>query len=840
VDPKRRGGAAERHRDARAAAAARSRGAGRRRGTFRRHVSRVVAKLDSTTSTTFDLDFYSNPACSNFPREFLQGQTYPGTSQSAGAFGTALVAPGLLVRATRRSRRRRSPFNDSEAKLKRSLAILPTLLIAAASLSAATFTVTNTNDSGAGSLRQAILDANANPGLDTIAFDIPGTGVHTITPATLLPSLDEPVIIDGYSQPGSAENTDPFGTNAVLLIELDGSSTMNVTGLKLLGGSSIVQGLVVNNWAVGVYLGGTGGSVARGCFLGTDPSGTLARPNNVAVSSGATGDTIGGTNPGDRNLISGNSAGIFSGAIQVAGGSGTLIQGNLVGTDASGAHALPNADGIYSNGTATIGGTNPGARNVISGNSLHGMFLQADVLIQGNFIGTTADGSGPLGNSLNGILNHGASGVTVGGPTPAEANVIAYNGLNGVQTDGTQTRVRGNSIHDNAYLGFDLYTGTNLPSPNDPGDADGGSNNLQNFPIIQGVTTGATTHIVGKFNSTPSTTFDLDFYANSACSNFPREFLEGETYLGSTQVTTDGSGDAAIDVTLPVATDAGTRVSATATDPNGNTSGFSQRILFSTNQVSGPAAGGTVFDVHGTDFADPTTMTFGGVAATVTFQNDHTLTATSPALSAGTVNDVVAVTPDGTTGTLFKGWVADFLDVPGSHQFYAFVTTLVSNAITVGVGGGLYGVDAPTLRQQMAVFLMKAKHGLCYTPPPCTTATFTDVPCSSGFAPWIYELVAEGITGGCGADTYCPMDPVKRQQMAPLLLRTLEGSSYTPPACTTATFTDMPCDNPFAPWVYELVARDITGGCGGGLYCPTVAATRGQMAVFVVKTFSLQ
>jgi len=141
----------------------------------------------------------------------------------------------------------------------------------------------------------------------------------------------------------------------------------------------------------------------------------------------------------------------------------------------------------------------------------------------------------------------------------------------------------------------------------------------------------------------------------------------------------------------------------------------------------------------------------------------------------------------------------------------------------------------------MAVFLMKARHGLCYVPPPCTTQIFTDVPCSSGFAPWINELVAEGVTGGCGnGTTYCPTDPVKRQQMAVLLLRTLEGSAYAPPACVSATFGDVPCDSPFAPWIYDLVARAITGGCGGGNYCPVDPATRGQMAVFVVKTFGLQ
>ena len=98
--------------------------------------------------------------------------------------------------------------------------------------------------------------------------------------------------------------------------------------------------------------------------------------------------------------------------------------------------------------------------------------------------------------------------------------------------------------------------------------------------------------------------------------------------------------------------------------------------------------------------------------------------------------------PDATTGTLVKGWVADFLDVPAAQQFHFYVTTLVSNAITAGVGGGLYGVADDTLRQQMAVFLLKAKYGLCYTPPPCTVQVFTDVPCASNFAPWINELVA--------------------------------------------------------------------------------------------------
>ena len=140
----------------------------------------------------------------------------------------------------------------------------------------------------------------------------------------------------------------------------------------------------------------------------------------------------------------------------------------------------------------------------------------------------------------------------------------------------------------------------------------------------------------------------------------------------------------------------------------------------------------------------------------------------------------------------------------------------------------------------MAVFLLKASYGICYTPPPCTVPVFPDVPCASIFAPWINELVAQGITGGCGGGNFCPTSPVNRQQMAVFLLKTFEGSGYTPPACTVATFADVPCSHQFAPWIYELVARNITAGCGGGNYCPGTSANRGQMATFIVKTFGLQ
>ena len=473
-------------------------------------------------------------------------------------------------------------------------------------------------------------------------------------------------------------------------------------------------------------------------------------------------------------------------------------------------------------------------------------------------MGTDVTGTIPLGNGYDGfrILT---SQVTIGGTGPGEGNVIAFNGLGGVlviyngpSLSPRRVTIRGNAIYSNQQHPIQDHMGIDLGDPggfgvgglttNDLGDADTGPNDWQNFPLISSaVPSGGSTTIHGTLNSLANTTFDIDFYSNDVCVGRPQGFLDGRTYLGATTATTDGSGNATINAVLPVAIAAGAPVTATATDPEGNTSEFSQRIVVSSNPGSG-SPGGAPIALSGFHFLAGAGVTIGGSAASGVVVADYNhITATTPSLPAGSLNNVTVTNTEGSTGTLPNGWIADFLDVPGNQQFHSFVATLVRNAITVGVGGGNYGVGADTLRQQLAVFLMKAKHGICYTPPPCTTQIFTDVPCSSGFAPWINELVNEEITGGCGdGTTFCPTSPVLRQQMAVLLLRTFEGAAYTPPACVTATFPDVPCSSGFAPWIYELVARNITAGCGNGNYCPTLTANRGQMATFVVKTFSLQ
>ena len=179
-----------------------------------------------------------------------------------------------------------------------------------------------------------------------------------------------------------------------------------------------------------------------------------------------------------------------------------------------------------------------------------------------------------------------------------------------------------------------------------------------------------------------------------------------------------------------------------------------------------------------------------------------------------------------------------FADVPTSNLFYPFVENVFHNDVTLGCGSGNYCPTTPTLRKQMAVFVLKARERGSYMPPPAI-GIFVDVPSSDPFAPWIEELYRRGVVAGCGAGpTYCPNNAVLRQQMAVFLVKTLLGSGYTPPACT-GVFADVPCSNPFAPWIEDLFQRGIAAGCGGGDFCPGAATTRAQMAPFLVKTYGL-
>jgi S-layer homology domain len=723
------------------------------------------------------------------------------------------------------------------------------LSLLASLATAATYTVTNTGDSGAGSLRQAILDANANGGVDTIAFNIPGAGVHTISPATALPAITEQVTIDGYSQPGASANTLPLaqGTNAVILVELDGQgAAQGPSGLLLSAAGTVVRGLAIAHWTVEVYVDHSN-CVIAGSFLGLDAAGAAhANPDHysgtgvtIAFSS-TTGTQVGGPNPADRNVISGNISGIN------ANQTGTLIRGNLVGTDTTGKHGIPNTGGGVSLTSAgMVGGPGPNEGNILASNGNQQLVVSNGATVQGNFIGTDATGTVDLGSFGGVFVNSGP--VTIGGIGEGEGNTIA-NGRTGgiIVAGGAGTTIRGNRIYDNGYYGIGLVSGANGgydAAPNDAGDADTGPNGLQNYPFVTSVDYGASsTTVHATFNSKASTTYDVDFYSNPVCQTHPAVHDQGHDYIGSIQVTTDGSGNAAIDAVLPVALQAGQVVTTIATDPSGNSSQFSRGIAIGELWFGTSPAPRTI-GFYGQQLEEGVTVTIGGLPATdIIVNSPGLLTMTSPALTAGTVNDIVLTNPGagGLSSRLRNYWLVDYNDVREDSNFYSFIQALLRNAITAGVGGGNYGPELSIKRQSMAVFLLKAKHGACYVPPPCTPGYFADVACpSSNFAPWIQEMALEGITTGCGGGNFCPDNPVRRDQMAVFLLRARHDATFTPPPCA-GVFTDVACPSPYANWIEELKTEGVTSGCGDGTtYCPSNNNTRGQMAVFIVNTFLL-
>jgi hypothetical protein len=181
----------------------------------------------------------------------------------------------------------------------------------------------------------------------------------------------------------------------------------------------------------------------------------------------------------------------------------------------------------------------------------------------------------------------------------------------------------------------------------------------------------------------------------------------------------------------------------------------------------------------------------------------------------------------------------EFADVPLSSPFHGDIQTIATAGITSGCGGANYCPTSPVRRDQMAVFLLKSEHGSPYVPPACS-GVFADVPCPSPFADWIEQLSVEGVTSGCGGGNYCPSSSVTRAQMAVFLLKTKNGSSYTPPPAV-GLFGDVPVGSFAADFIEALYNQGVTGGCQASplLYCPGSAVLRQQMATFLVRTFGL-
>ena len=370
-------------------------------------------------------------------------------------------------------------------------------------------------------LRAAIQEANALVGTNTILFNIPGPGPFTIAPTSSLPGLTGPVVIDGSSQPGWA---------GAPIIEINGASAgTGTSGLYVpaSGSESTIRGLIINRFdGSGIYGLSSADLVIRGNYIGTDASGTVGLGNNNGIYiTGSSSDTIGGTTSAERNVISGNTYdGIYLSDVW-----DSFIQGNYIGTQASGTGAIPNGQ--------------------------HGIHL--DTNSSRNMIGGTASGAGNL------IASNTGGGIAIGG------------------SDSVSNTILSNSIADNAWLGLDL--GMDGVTANDADDADTGPNNLLNFPVIYSVTiSGGNVTIIGE--ARPGAT--VEFFEAAAD---PTGYGEGQTFVGSavegsasdSNETVGMVDDTANQFTFTFAVgslDAGDPVTATATDASGNTSEFALNV----------------------------------------------------------------------------------------------------------------------------------------------------------------------------------------------------------------------------------------------------------------------
>jgi hypothetical protein len=605
---------------------------------------------------------------------------------------------------------------------------------------------------------QARVNGDVGP-TNTIDFKIPTsdpgydatTGVWTIAVNSGLPTIStNAAIIDGYSQPGAAENTLAQGDNAVLKIAISGANTGNFVGLTIAQSGSQLRGLDIEHFKYndGVQVTAGGDVQVAGCFIGTDPMGETAAPDGIGVEIDNSSNLIGGANLGDHNVISGNGYGVYvpdqnKNSLNVEP-SGNSFENNYIGIDAAGVKAIPNNIGVEDFGSGeTYGGTAAGLGNVISGNKAGGLATWGSVKIEGNDIGTDATGhvgipnqgpNGPnqgaypgilaatdwegppvlytiitgnvvsanvvggievagnqypqavytisdnligtdvtgttalgnggyglyintvanatiqgnvisannvglelkeydtaaaqhdviqgnwigtdkmgqvaLGNTTAGVALSNEVGDTIGGSGQGQGNVIADNGGAGIQVDGgQQDQITQNSIFGNAGSGIELTSQVNQSLA---------------APVLTFTPgTGSTGTLSGTITESPNQTYTVEIFSNPSAPTAGEE--QGETFVQDVTVDTDASGNGTFSVTEPIGF-----YTATATDPSGNTSPFSnaggsQALVASQTAVASSA--------------NPSTA-----GQTVTFT-----AVVSPGTFAGTPTGTVTFTIDGTS-----------------------------------------------------------------------------------------------------------------------------------------------------------------------------------------------
>jgi CSLREA domain-containing protein len=400
------------------------------------------------------------------------------------------------------------------------------------------------------------------------------------------------ILIDGPQSTGNNVLGNWIGFNVAntlesLVIPNQGDGIHITSSNNTIGGTlGGAQNTIDNNLQHGIELTGAGasGNIIQGNVIGLNPGSGSDFGNTLdgIHIDGAPNNVIGGSTPGARNVISGNNNGVV---ILNAGATGNLVQGNFIGTAADGVTQVGNAvNGVIINNAPrnVIGGAASGAGNVISGNDRGVVITGAGALgdqVLGNFIGTDLAAQVNIGNKRDGVLiTAGASNDPVGGTAAGMGNAIAFNVGDGVLVDataGVDNAILSNSISSNHGLGIDL--GGDGVTPNHPGGSSTGPNDFQNYPILTAASpAGSITNVQGTFNARPRTSYTIQFF--SGATKDPSGFGQGATFVGSTTVTTDASGNASFSAGTNVAVASGQFVTATATDPDGNTSEFSNAV----------------------------------------------------------------------------------------------------------------------------------------------------------------------------------------------------------------------------------------------------------------------
>jgi hypothetical protein len=575
---------------------------------------------------------------------------------------------------------------------------------------------------------------------------------------------------------------------------MSGSGTTTIASggtLDLLGAAKTLDGRILNNSGTATMSGATSAlTLANGATFNNQASGSFEIQNDGTIASSGTGNTFNNQGTFSRTLSFGTAAiGVaFTNAGTVNAQSGVLrFTGTHIQT-AGGTH-LTGGD-LSSSGTVNIqGGVLDGSGNITG-----------DLVVSGS--GQLSPGTSPGEITITGNYTQ----------SPPAAMNVELSGTGASQFDHV-------AASGSATIGGTLNVSLLSFAPS-PGDT---------FPVLT-----YASH-VGSFGTLnlPALASGLSWMTRYAATAFS---LRVQALLPDLPLRVDNHAPFAGSPNLNGVLDPGERVLVEPTWKNPTTGPIT--FTGAASNFTGPAgATYTINDPaadYGTVTPGATSNCFDATGNCYELSVDNP--ATRPAAHWDTTFDETASNGDVASWTIHMG--GSFNDISQTAPQYYFVETLFHNLITAGCGGGAYCPDDPTTRAQMAVFLLKASQGSSYAPPACT-GVFGDVPCPSQFADWIEDLFNRGITAGCGGGNYCPTASVTREQMAVFLLKTSQGSSYVPPACT-GIFVDVPCPSQYADWIEDLFNRGITAGCGGGNYCPSDPVTRGQMAVFLTITFSLR